>query len=67
MKQTSKKKSSAIDIKKRFDPSEKEVLCEVCCRPLVVESYKWNKNEGAFFLSQSTELSHEKCMKTIKQ
>jgi len=48
---------------KRFDPSEKEILCEVCGRPMVIETYKWSKDEQAFLLSKRIKKSHKKCMK----
>jgi uncharacterized cysteine cluster protein YcgN (CxxCxxCC family) len=49
---------------KRFDPSEKEILCEVCGRPMIIETYKCNKDEQAFLMSKRIEKSHKKCMKS---
>ena len=58
-------KSDKVGLK-RFDPSEKEILCEVCGGPMVIETYKWNKDEEAFLLSKRIERSHKKCMKSIR-
>ncbi len=50
MKNRQRKKADSLSsekkvFRKKFVPKEKEILCDVCGRPLVIESYRWNKEE----------------------
>lgn len=63
MRGKTKKELSILDLNKKFDPSEKEIVCDVCGCHMFNESYKWNKEAQDFFLVRRTELSHKKCIK----
>lgn len=62
MKSSPERKKTTVDSKKRFDPSEKDVFCETCGQLMIIETYKWNKDEQAFLLSRRVERPHKKCM-----
>lgn len=67
MREKPKKELSLLDFNKRFNHSEKEIVCDVCGRPLFRESYRWSKEVNDFFLVRRTKLSHKKCLKYKKQ
>lgn len=63
MRGKNKKELSLLDLNKKFDPLEKEIVYDVCGRLLFNESYKWNKEAQCFFFVRRTKFFHKKCIK----